>query len=148
MSNNPVRVALCDDHTIVRTGLRRILEAEDGLEVVGEAATVAEALRLVRMTKPDVLVLDVGLPDGSGLEACPKVRRSSPDTRVLILTVQDDVAYLRRAFAAGASGYLAKHAADVELVTAVQAVAAGHEYVQPALGAALLAPDTGQAALK
>lgn len=145
--SKPTRVALCDDHTLVRTGLRRILEAEADLEVVGEAGTAAEALRLVRTAQPEVLVLDVGLPDGNGLDVCAAVLRTAAGTRVLMLTVHDDAAYLRQAFAAGASGYLAKHAADSELVGAVRAVAAGEKYVQPALGAALLAPGVSQAPL-
>ncbi|MBI2708104.1 MAG: response regulator transcription factor [Actinobacteria bacterium] len=136
-----MRVALCDDHAIVRSGLRRILDEEPDLEVVGEAGTAAEALDLVATERPDVLVLDIGLPDTSGLNAVEGLRRASPATRVLMLTVHDDVAYLRRAFDAGASGYLLKEAADVELVQAVHEVAAGRSYVHPRLGAALLAPD-------
>ena len=142
-----VRVALCDDHGIVRSGLRRIINAEADLEVVGEAASVHEAVELAHTERPDVFVMDLGLPDGSGLTATADVRRASPATRVLVLTVHDDIAYLRRAFEAGADGYMVKEAADVELVQAVRQVAAGHQYVHPTLGAALLAPDAPPARL-
>ena len=133
-----VRVALCDDHAVVRSGLRRILDAEDDLEVVGESGTVNEAVALAASCRPDVFVMDLGLPDGSGIAATAEVVRVSPATRVLVLTVHDDVAYLRRAFEAGAAGYLVKEAADIELVLAVRLVASGKQYVHPTLGAALL----------
>jgi DNA-binding NarL/FixJ family response regulator len=115
-----VRVALCDDHAVVRSGLRRILDAEEDLEVVGEARTVKEAIALAAETHPDVFVMDLGLPDGNGITATAEIGRVSPDTRVLVLTVHDDVAYLRGAFDAGAGGYLVKEAADLELVQAVR----------------------------
>lgn len=134
----PVRVALCDDHAVVRSGLRRILEAEGDLEVVGEAATAQAAVDLARRSHPDVFVMDVGLPDANGIVATARVREASPGTRVVILTVHDDVAYLRRAFDAGADGYVVKDAADVDLVHAVRTVAAGRQYVHPTLGAELL----------
>ena len=136
-----LRIALCDDHAVVRSGLRRILEAEGDLEVVGEAGSVADAISVARETRPDVFVMDVGLPDGSGIAATADVLKASPNTKVLVLTVHDDVAYLRRAFEMGAAGYLVKEAADVDLVQAVRRVAAGHKYVHPELGAALLGPD-------
>ncbi len=136
-----LRVALCDDHAVVRSGLRRIVEAEADLEVVGEAGTAKEAVALAAATTPDVMVMDLGLPDNSGIVATVEVLEASPSTRVLVLTVHDDVAYLRRAFSAGAAGYLVKEAADVELIQAVRQVAAGRQYVHPTLGAALLAPE-------
>jgi two-component system, NarL family, response regulator NreC len=136
-----IRIALCDDHAVVRSGLRHILEAEADLEVIGEAGSAAEAVEVATTAKPDVFVMDLGLPDRSGLAATADVRALSPATKVLVLTVHDDVAYLRRAFEAGASGYLVKEAADVELVQAVRQVAAGKQYVHPSLGAALLAPE-------
>ena len=120
-----LRVALCDDHGVVRSGLRRILDAEADLVVVGEAGNVEQAIALAKAEQPDVFVMDLGLPDGSGITATADVRHVSPKTRVLILTVHDDVAYLRRAFEAGADGYMLKEAADVELVQAVRQVAAG-----------------------
>ena len=138
----PITVALCDDHHIVRSGLRRILAAESDMLVVGEAAAAAEAVELAGRATPDVFVMDIGLPDGSGIAAVGKIRAASGSTRVLMLTVHDDVAYLRRAFAAGADGYLVKDAADVELVQAIRQLAAGHQYVHPTLGAALLADDS------
>ncbi|HVT75875.1 MAG TPA: response regulator transcription factor [Acidimicrobiales bacterium] len=143
----PVRIALCDDHGIVRSGLRRILDAEADLEVIGEAANIAEAVVLAAAERPDVFVMDLGLPDGSGITATAEVRQASPETRVLVLTVHDDIAYLRRAFEAGADGYMVKEAADIELVQAVRQVAAGRQYVHPSLGAALLAPDAPPARL-
>ncbi len=115
--------------------------------VVGEAGTRKEAVALAAEAQPDVFVMDLGLPDGSGIAATSEVIRASPTTRVLVLTVHDDIAYLRRAFEAGAAGYLVKEAADVELVQAVRQVARGKQYVHPTLGAALLAADAPPARL-
>lgn len=137
-----VRVALCDDHAVVRAGLRAILAAEPGLEVIAEAGTVADAERIAAEHLPDVFVMDLNLPDGNGLDGTRKILAVSPATRVIVLTVHDDVAYLRRAFEAGATGYLIKEAADLELVRAVREVAGGGRYVHPKLGADLLAAAT------
>ena len=134
-----IRIAICDDHAVVRSGLRFILEAEVDFEVVAEAGTADEAVAVALEFRPDVFVMDVGLPDRSGIATTAEVCEASPHTRVLVLTVHDDVAYLRRAFDAGAAGYLVKEAADIELVQAVRQVAAGKQYVHPSLGAALLA---------
>ena len=140
-----IRVALCDDHAVVRGGLRRILADEIDLEVVGEAGNAADAVAVAAAEQPDVFVMDLGLPGTNGIEATRQVLEASPATAVLVLTVHDDVAYLRRAFDAGARGYLVKDAADVELVLAVRSVASGDEYVHPSLGAALLAPEAASA---
>lgn len=142
-----VRVALCDDHGVVRSGLRRILQDEADLEVVGEAGNAEAAVAVARAERPDVFVMDLGLPGTGGIAATRLVREASPGTAVLILTVHDDVGYLRKAFEAGAAGYLVKEAADVELVQAVRTVAAGGRYVHPTLGAALLAPEAARARL-
>jgi DNA-binding NarL/FixJ family response regulator len=135
-----IRVALCDDHAVVRSGLSRIVADQADLEVVGEAGTAEEAVAVARSERPDVFVMDLGLPGTSGIEATRQVVAVSPKTAILVLTVHDDVAYLRKAFEAGAQGYLVKDAADVELVLAIRKVAAGQEYVHPRLGAALLRP--------
>ena len=140
-----IRIALCDDHAVVRSGLRRLLEAEPDLEVVGESGSADEAVEVATAARPDVFVMDLGLPDRSGIAATADVCAVSPATRVLVLTAHDDVAYLRRAFEAGATGYLVKDAADVELVQAVRQVAAGKQYVHPTLGAALLSPEAATA---
>jgi DNA-binding NarL/FixJ family response regulator len=134
-----LRIAICDDHALVRSGLRRLLSDEPGLEVVGEAATAEEAIDVVRALRPDVLLLDVVLPGRSGIEALPDVLEASPKTHVLVLSMQDDPSYVRRAFASGASGYLLKEAAGAELVRAIDEVAGGRRYVHPLLGARLAA---------
>lgn len=136
-----ITVGLCDDHRVVRSGLRHILDDEADITVVGEAGNAEEAVALASAEHPDVFVMDLGLPGTSGIEATRQVRAVSSGTAVLVLTVHDDVAYLRRAFDAGATGYLVKDAADVELVMAVRHVAAGDHYVHPSLGAALLEPE-------
>ncbi|WP_229022997.1 response regulator [Actinomarinicola tropica] len=139
-----IRVALCDDHGVVRSGLRHILDAEVDMVVVGDAGNAEDALAIAQAERPDVFVMDLGLPGTGGIEATRQVRAASPATAVLILTVHDDVGYIRKAFDAGASGYLVKEAADAELVQAVRVVASGGQYVHPSLGAALLAPDAAQ----
>ena len=108
-----IRIALCDDHAVVRSGLRRILEAEADLEVVGEAGSATQAVEVASSAQPDVFVMDLGLPDRNGIAATTEVCAVSPETRVLVLTVHDDVAYLRRAFAAGATGYLVDMGIDI-----------------------------------
>jgi DNA-binding NarL/FixJ family response regulator len=125
----------------MRSGLRHVLAENPAIDVVSDVGTAGEAVEMVRLTRPDVLILDLSLPDASGISIIGQVREASPGTRVLVLTMHDDVAYLRKAFAAGALGYVLKAAADVELMQAVTEVAAGRRYVHPALGAALLGDD-------
>jgi two-component system response regulator NreC len=133
-----LRIVICDDHALVRSGLRRLLEAEPGLEVVGEAANTEEAIERVGSARPDLLLLDVGMPGRSGIEALPDlVAAAGPATRVLVLSMEDDPSYVRQAFAAGANGYLLKEAAGAELVQAIHEVAEGRPYVHPLLGARL-----------
>jgi two-component system response regulator NreC len=133
-----VRVILVDDHAVVRSGLRLVLEREEDIEVVGEAGTADEGIRVARLEKPDVILLEVVLPGGrSGIEATHDVIAASGGAKVLVLSMQDDPSYVREAFASGASGYLLKEAADVEVVQAIREVAAGNRYVHPALGARL-----------
>lgn len=134
-----IRVLVCDDHALVRSGLRRLLESEDVFDVVGEAADAEQAIAQVAELRPDVLLLDVVMPGRSGIDALADLQEASPDTRVLVLSMQDDPSYVRQAFAAGAQGYLVKEAADADLVQAIQDVASGHRYVHPSLGARLAA---------
>jgi two-component system, NarL family, response regulator NreC len=137
-----IRVLVVDDHAVVRAGLRLLLDAEDDIETVGEAGDAREAVFEVRSSKPDVILMDVGLGSGkSGIEAAPDVLHEAPDAKVLMLSMQDDPRYVREAFAAGASGYVLKEAADSELVTAVRQVAGGTRYVDPAMGARIAAAD-------
>jgi two-component system, NarL family, response regulator NreC len=138
-----LRLVLCDDHKIMRSGLRHVLAENPDIDVVSDVGTAGEAIDAVRRIRPDILILDLSLPDASGVSIIDQVHEASPGTGVLVLTMHDDVAYLRKAFAAGAQGYVLKAAADVELMQAVTEVAAGRRYVHPALGAALLAdgPD-------
>jgi DNA-binding NarL/FixJ family response regulator len=142
-----VRVVIVDDHAVVRTGLRLLLDGQDDIETVGEAGTAREAVFEVRARKPDIVLMDVGLPDKSGIEATPDVLKEAPDAKVLVLSMEDDPSYVREAFAAGASGYVLKEAADEELVTALRQVAAGERYVHPPLGARLAAADAEAVAL-
>jgi DNA-binding NarL/FixJ family response regulator len=137
-------VLIVDDHAVVRSGLRLLLEAEEDLEVCGEAGTVPEAVLEARSARPDVILMDVVMPGQSGIEGAPAVLREAPGARLLILSMQDDPRYVREAFAEGASGYVLKEAADSELVAAVREVAAGGRYVHPALGARLAAADADE----
>ena len=135
------RVLVCDDHALVRSGLCRLLESEQSFAVVGQAADAEQAIERVAELRPDVLLLDVVMPGRSGIDALADLRAASPDTHILVLSMQDDPSYVRQAFAAGAHGYLVKEAADADLVQAVQDVAVGHKYVHPSLGARLAALD-------
>jgi two-component system, NarL family, response regulator NreC len=137
-----VRILIVDDHAVVRSGLRMLLQAEDDLEPVGEAGTARDAIFQARALKPDVILLDVVMPDQSGLDAIPTLLHERPETKILMLSMQDDPEYVRQAFSSGASGYVLKEAADSELVTAVREVARGGRYVHPELGARLVAAET------
>lgn len=134
----PIRIVLADDHGVVRAGLRLLLDAALDFEVVAEASDVDGALRAVLGHKPDVLVLDLNMPgERSSLEALPELSARFPQTRTVILTMQEDPEYARRALRAGALGYVLKEAADTELVEAVRRAAEGGTYLNPALGARL-----------
>jgi DNA-binding NarL/FixJ family response regulator len=132
-----IRVLIVDDHAVVRSGLRLLLDKEADIEVVGEAGDVRSAVLEVRAAKPDVVLMDVVMPGPSGIEGVPAVLKEAPKAAVLILSMQDDPQYVRQAFGAGASGYVLKEAADTDVVGAVREVAAGGRYVHPALGARL-----------
>ena len=140
-----IRILIVDDHAVVRSGLKLLLEVEEDIVVVAEAGSADEGVRAARLEKPDVVLLDVVMPGRSGIEATPELRKAAPNARVLVLSMQDDPSYVREAFAAGASGYLLKEAADVELVQAVREVASGARYVHPALGARLAAAEVDAA---
>jgi two-component system response regulator NreC len=139
-----LRVLLIDDHTVVRAGLRLLLESEDGIEVVDEAGDLADAVFKVRRHKPDLILLDVRLPDGDGVEAIGRLRSEAPDSRVLILSMEDDPHHVRQAFANGADGYILKEAAENELMQAVKEIAGGGRYLHPELGARVMQADTAQ----
>jgi two-component system response regulator NreC len=136
-----IRVLVVDDHSVVRSGLRHVLEAEDDIEVVGEAGDMREAVFEARSQKPDVVLMDIVMPGPSGIEATPAVLKEAPDAKVLVLSMQDDPQYVREAFSAGASGYVLKEAADAEIVDAVREVSRGGRYVHPALGARLVVAE-------
>jgi two-component system, NarL family, response regulator NreC len=136
-----IRVLVVDDHAVVRAGLRRVLDAEPDVETVAEAPTAERAVFEALEHKPDVVLMDVVMPGKSGIEGMPALLQAVPDTKVLILSMQDDPRYVREAFDAGASGYVLKEAADMDVVAAVRAVAAGERYLHPALGARLVAAE-------
>ena len=139
--HNAIRVLVVDDHAVVRSGIRLLLDREDDIEPVGEAGSGREAIFESRSLKPDVILMDVVMPDQTGLEALPQLLHERPETKVLLLSMQDDPRYVREAFAAGASGYVLKEAADAEVVNAVREVARGGRYVNPELGARLVAAE-------
>ena len=141
-----IKVVLVDDHAVVRSGLRLLLEKEDDIEVVGEAGNAKDAIFRARALKPNVILLDVVMPGESGIDVLPKLLKESPETRVLVLSMQDDPSYVREAFAAGASGYVLKEAADEEVVSAVREIAEGGRYVHPALGARMVAAEAEERA--
>ena len=133
-----IRILLADDHTIVRQGLRKVLEERRDWEVVAEASDGREAVRLAEQCKPDVAVVDVAMPLLNGIEATRQITRRSPNTRVLILSMHADEAYVTQIMQAGAAGYLLKDSADVDLMQAVSAVAAGKSFFSPAIARVML----------
>jgi two-component system response regulator NreC len=141
-----ISIVVVDDHAVVRSGLRLLLDAQDDIEVVGDAGNAKDAIFRARALKPDVMLLDVVMPGESGIDVLPQLLKESPETKVLVLSMQDDPSYVREAFAAGASGYVLKEAADEEVVAAVREVAGGGRYVHPALGARLIDADAAERA--
>ncbi|HAM03845.1 MAG TPA: DNA-binding response regulator, partial [Acidimicrobiaceae bacterium] len=141
-----IRVFLLDDHEVVREGLRRLLEAEGSIEVVGEASTAAEALEEIPELRPDVAVLDVRLPDGSGIEVCREIRSSNPEVACLMLTSYTDDEALLDAIMAGAAGYVLKEVRGFELANEVRQVAAGHTLIDAGLAARVMARLRSQTA--
>jgi DNA-binding NarL/FixJ family response regulator len=128
-SVKPVRVMLADDHTLVRAGIRALLEKLPGVEVVGEAGDGREVLKLVKLHRPDVVLMDISMPGLNGLEAAVRMAKEFPDVRVIILSMHPNEEYVWRALKAGAAGYLLKKAATAELATALQHVALGEFYL-------------------
>jgi len=140
-----ITIVLADDHSVVRSGLRMLLEAEPDIEVLAEAGDVDAARRYTLGHKPTVLILDLNMPGGSSLEAIPQIAEVSPDTSVVVLTMQEDPAFAREALRAGARGYVLKHAAGTELVQAIRTAAGGGTWLNPDLGARMAATPDGPA---
>ncbi len=130
-------IVIADDHTVVRQGLRLLIDADETLQVIAEAGTVSDAERLTRAHRPTVLVLDLNMHGESGLEAIPRIREQSPQTAIVVLTMQDDPGFARQALQTGALGFVLKEAADEELLQAIHLAAAGQNYLNPRLGARL-----------
>ena len=133
---------IVDDHAVVRSGIRLLLAQEPDIEPVGEAGTGREAIFEARALKPDLILMDVVMPDQTGLEVLPTLLHEQPEVKVMLLSMQDDPRYVREAFEAGASGYVLKEAADADVVAAIREVAAGGHYVHPELGARLVAAES------
>ena len=149
MANPAVRILLADDHAVLRAGLRMLLNAEADMEVVGEAEDGQQVQEQAQRLKPDVILLDLTMPGMDGLTVLPQLKRIVSQTRILILTMHEDEAYLRQALQNGASGYLLKKAVDTELLAAIRAVMRGEIYIHPAMTKLLLGdmlPDTPESA--
>ena len=132
------RLLLVDDHAVVRSGLRMLLESEPDFEIIGEAGSGREALAVVTERHPDIVLMDIGLPDISGIEAASEIKRLHPATAIVALTIHEDEEYFFKMLAAGASGYVPKRAAPEELLTALRAAAAGEVYLYPSLAKLLV----------
>ena len=139
-----MRLLLVDDHEVVRSGLRMLLDSEQDVQIVGEAGTAEEALRAVQELEPDVVLMDIGLPDMSGIEAATRIREIRPQVAVVALTIHEDKEYFFRMLDAGASGYVPKRAAPEELLTAIRAAAKGEVYLYPSLATLLVKDYLGQ----
>jgi DNA-binding NarL/FixJ family response regulator len=133
-----IRIVLADDHGVVRQGFRRILDAQPDMEIVGEASNGKEALELAAKFTPDVVVMDVAMPELNGIEATRRMAEAAPRTRVLALSMHKDSVYVREILRAGARGYLLKDAVDEDLIAAVRAVSRGEGYLSPGVADAVL----------
>ncbi len=133
----PTRVVLADDHAMMRRSLRMLMDREEDVEVVAEADDLAAVMRDVQDHEPHVLVLDLGMPGGSTIEAIGRLRERAPETQIVVMTMEENAVFAQRAFAAGALGFVAKDRADSELPEAVQAAARGQEFVSPRVAARL-----------
>lgn len=140
-----IRILLADDHDLVRAGFRSLLQNFEGIQVVGEAADGQQVLRLVETLKPDLVLMDIAMPELNGLEATARITKEFPQVRVMILSMHANEEYARRAIRAGAQGYLLKRASTAELELAVRAVARGEPYLTPAISKHLLADFARQA---
>jgi DNA-binding NarL/FixJ family response regulator len=136
-----ISVVLVDDHAVFRSSLRLRLEQEEGIVPVGEAGSAEQAITRARVSKPDVLLLDLLLPRKSGYQAIPEILKASPETRILVVSSQTGPSSVRQAISAGAHGYVPKRASDTELIEAIRRVAIGERYVDPDLGAQLVVAD-------
>lgn len=137
-----IRIVLVDDHAVLRAGLTALLNAEADMAVIGEAGDGITSLRVVADQQPDVVLLDINMPQMSGLEALTQLRQVAPQSRILVLTMHDDQTYLRQVLAQGGAGYVLKQAADSELLTAIRTVYHGGAFLHPAHAQALLSPNT------
>jgi DNA-binding NarL/FixJ family response regulator len=139
MSNEDCyKVIIADDHAVLRSGLRLLLEKQTDFTIVGEASSGLATLALAEELQPDLIILDLSMPGLGGMDALPSLRRIAPGTKILVLTMHDDPQYLHRVLGEGASGYILKKAADIELITALRAVLRGDIYVHPAMTRALI----------
>ena len=135
---NTIRVLLADDHTLIRAGLRMVVDSQPDLTVVGEANDGREAVAIAGKLKPDVVVMDIGMPSLNGIEASRQIRAALPDTQVVMLSMHSDEGYVLRALKAGAKAYLLKDSAEADLARAIRAAAAGKSFFSPAVGQVLL----------
>jgi two-component system response regulator NreC len=140
----PIRVLVADDHMLVRTGIRHVLESEPGFQVVGEAASASEAMALAGELHPDVVVLDISMPDESGLEVAARLRSSPGEPRVLILSMHNNTEYVLESVRAGAHGYLLKDTVATELRNAIRTVCRGDSYFSPPVASRLSAAVRGE----
>jgi two-component system, NarL family, response regulator NreC len=136
--NSQIRVLIADDHAILRSGLRMLIGSQQDMTVVAEAQNGDEAIQVARKTAPDIVILDITMPDRGGLHAIQEILKPNPNTRVLLLTMHEEVAYLRTALAAGATGYVLKKSVDADLLSAIRAVHKGRTYVDAELAAELI----------
>ncbi len=143
-ATSPIRILITDDHAVLRSGLRLMLDREDDFEIVGDATTAEEALEIASAGGVDLVLLDLEMPGMGGLKGAEHLRAAHPDLAILVLSMHSETDDVRRAFAAGANGYVLKTAADEQLVQAIRAVAAGERYLHPTLGAALAQPPASR----
>jgi len=139
-----IRLLLVDDHAVVRVGLRLMLQSEADIEILGEAGSAAEAVQAVERLSPDVILMDIGLPDRSGIDVTHEIKQHFPDVAVVALTIHEDQEYFFKMLEAGASGYVPKRAAPDELLTAIRSAAVGEVYLYPSLAKLLVRDFLGQ----